>query len=257
MTISILVPSRGRPQSLGRMVEAFRATMADRVATLTFIVDQDDPRFDDYVAEATHCTQFQRVTWLTLEVESAWHPLVPKLNRATRRVLERETAHPIGVGFFGDDHVPRTAGWAQQMRAVAASGCIAYGDDGIQGGRLPTHWVMDSRIALALGRMVPAAVDHLYCDDSIRELGQATNRLRYLPDVLIEHMHPVADKTPWDEGYRRVNAHAQYQLDHAAYERWRLAPGGLSADAKVVSERVPAVGGCTWPQETRTSRSTS
>ncbi len=80
--------------------------------------------------------------------------------------------------------------------------------------------------------MVPAPVDHLYCDNAIKDLGLAMDRLRYLPDVLIEHMHPVAGKAESDEQYDRVNSSSQYRKDRERYQNWLIAPQGLAADLK-------------------------
>jgi hypothetical protein len=128
-----------------------------------------------------------------------------------------------GIAFMGDDHLPRTEHWPSMLLAElgqARTG-IVYGRDGIQNERLPTWWAMTPDIVRTLGRMVPADVEHLYCDNAIKDLGQAADCLRYLPDVLIEHMHPVAGKAPMDAGYARVNAHGQYERDRRAYEAWR------------------------------------
>jgi hypothetical protein len=44
--------------------------------------------------------------------------------------------------------------------------------------------------------------------------------LTYLEDVIIEHMHPVAGKADWDEGYREVNAQEVYSADALAYNNY-------------------------------------
>ncbi|WP_037684635.1 hypothetical protein, partial [Streptomyces griseus] len=106
----------------------------------------------------------------------------------------------------------RTVGWAgryvDELRQLGTG--IVYGDDGYQGERLPTQWAMTADVVGALGRMVPAPVEHLYCDNSVLDLGRAAGCIRYLPDVLVEHMHPVAGKAADDDQYRRVNSSAQY-----------------------------------------------
>jgi hypothetical protein len=48
-------------------------------------------------------------------------------------------------------------------------------------------------------------------------LGQAADCITYLPDVVVEHLHPVAGKAQWDEGYVRVNNSAVYQADQEAF----------------------------------------
>jgi hypothetical protein len=101
---------------------------------------------------------------------------------------------------------------------------------------------MTADIVRALGKMVPAPVDHLYCDNAIRDLGRRADCLTYLPDVLIEHMHPAAGKASTDPQYQRVNSRQQYKGDRAAYHQW-IESAQLELDAATVrklTEGVPA-----------------
>ncbi len=43
-------------------------------------------------------------------------------------------------------------------------------------------------------------------DNYWRDLGTAAGCLTYLPDAIVEHLHPSAGKAALDEGYGRVNA---------------------------------------------------
>lgn len=223
----VIVPSRGRPHSVARVIDAWRSTGALDVAHLAVVVDADDPAIDGYrqaVPDKPGAAAVSRY-----EVPR-WMPMVDKLNLAAVDASETYWA----LGFAGDDHVPRTVGWAGRHLAVLRElrTGIVYGDDGYQGERLPTQWAMTADIVRALGRMVPAPVEHLYCDNSILDLGRAVGCIRYLPDVLIEHMHPAAGKGVDDDQYRRVNGRAQYAHDRRAYQRWRRS--GLRADAATV-----------------------
>lgn len=226
----VIVPTRSRPENVSRVVEAWRVTGAfvDR-AELHFAVDGDDPAYPRYVEQLDAVRAWlpdweHKITW---SVHGTWRPLVPKLNAAA---ADLALFSPFALGFAGDDHVPRTPHWVRAyVDALRAGAGIVYGDDGYQHENLPTEWAMRTEIVNALGRMVPAPVDHLYCDNSIRELGRAAGLLRYLPDVTIEHMHPSAGKAPTDAQYDRVNGPEQYAGDRAAYREWKRS--GLHADA--------------------------
>lgn len=153
--------------------------------------------------------------------------------------LEVAAAEEVGnyfaLGFMGDDHVPRTAGWAQRWVDVLhemRTG-IVYGDDALRGEELPTQWATTSDIVRALGRLCPSPVEHLWSDTAVYDLGKAADCMRYLPDTVIEHMHYVAGKAPRDAQYDRVNGREQWNRDEAAYLAWRDG-GGLTADAAVV-----------------------
>jgi hypothetical protein len=80
--------------------------------------------------------------------------------------------------------------------------------------------------------MAPPNLTHLYVDNFWKDLGQLAGCIRYLPDVVVEHLHPVAGKAAWDEGYVRVNAQSMFSRDRSAYERYRLT--ALQADVAKV-----------------------
>lgn len=230
----VIVPTRSRPQSVAPVVEAWRDTdaFADG-GRLVFVLDADDPTFGDYAIALSAASPLpgsgQPVSWIA---QQRWRPLVPKLNSAADYL--HVTQRPYALGFAGDDHRPRTAGWARRYLDELRSGAgIVHGDDGYQGVNLPTEWAMRADIVSALGgRMVPAPVEHLYCDNSVQDLGRATGLLRYLPDVRIEHLHPAAGH-PGDEQHERVNSREQYRTDRPAYRAWRRS--GLFADVEAVN----------------------
>jgi hypothetical protein len=216
-----------------RVIDAWDATGAfDDGAELMFVTDRDDPEQAAYegAIEPRLGVRGARGAGAITRLElPAWQALVPKLNRAAMFV-----AGAFAVGFAGDDHRPRTRGWARAyLDALRAGAGIVHGDDGYQHENLPTEWAMRGDIVRALGRMIPAPVAHLYCDNSIRDLGRATGLLRYLPDVSIEHMHPAAGKATSDEQYERVNGSEQYRADRRAYREWTRH--GLAEDVLTIN----------------------
>lgn len=226
----VIVPSRGRPESVARVTAAWRETGAYDDAELVFAIDADDPRYGEYFDQDLPDTGRRQASFVYAQ---AWKPMVHKLDEGALAAANAEPGWS-GIAFMGDDHLPRTRHWAAMLLAALdqlGTG-IVYGRDGIQNRNLPTWWAMTPDIVRALGRMVPAPVEHLYCDNAIKDLGEQAGCLRYLPEVLIEHMHPVVGKAPMDAGYARVNARGQYAKDRAAYERWRTAQ--LPMDAGIV-----------------------
>lgn len=207
----VIVPSRGRPHTVAEMAEAFDATCtAD--TWLCFAVDQDDPTADDY-----RCDDLGDVSIAVFDHEP--RTMVHALNRAALSYVDMPKPWPTAaVAFLGDDHRPRTVGWDRvYLDALAARPGIVYGNDLIQGANLPTQCAMSTEIVRALGYMAPPTLTHLYVDNYWLDLGRGAGCLTYLPDVVIEHLHPVAGKAEWDDGYRRVNDQAMYHADGAAY----------------------------------------
>lgn len=209
--LAMLVPSRARPSSVDRMADAWHRT-GDPGADLVWLLDRDDPELEAYRERLV------QYSWMKVAIQDRWTPMVPKLDAGARLAAEK---YPF-VGFIGDDHLPRTPefGYSLSKYLHAAQPAIVYGADGFQDQKLPTWWTMSSDIIKALGRMVPAQVQHLYCDNAIMRLGEVAGMLHYLPHVLIEHMHPAAGKGSMDEGYLRVNRREQYMRDQALYRTW-------------------------------------
>jgi len=228
----VIVPTRGRPDAIGRVVDAWNATGAWERAELTFVADEDDPTVSTYRAVFAAVPLPDPATRgpARLVISDMWRPLVPKLNLAAKAWAGEHFA----LAYAGDDHLPRTAGWAgrylDELRAMGTG--IVYGDDLLQHERLPTQWAMTSDIVRALGRMVPAPVEHLYCDNAVLALGRGAGCIRYLSDVVIEHMHPIAGKAEMDDGYAKANADSQYERDRPAFHNWLR--DGLAADLRTV-----------------------
>lgn len=224
--LAVLVPTRSRPHNVEPIVRAWGETGAFGVADLIFIVDGDDPQADAYTAEFSQYPQVQRVFAMK------WEPLVPKLNRQAVLAAGEYNA----VAFMGDDHIPRTPMWAHRLvcRHRLQRAGIVYGRDGIQDQSLCTWWSMDSRVINALGKMVPADVQHMYCDNSVKMLGELAHCLLYDDEIFIEHMHPIVGKAPMDEQYHRVNRKQQYERDEVAFRGW--VADGLRQDATLLAD---------------------
>lgn len=205
----VIVPSRGRPHNIADLHDAWQATTTG-AADLLVAVDDDDPTLPDY----------ERVC-AERDIELTVGPrlrMCPTLNKVA---LER-APHHFALGFFGDDHRPRTRGfdhrYVETLRGLG-TGCV-YGNDLLAGERLPTQWAQTSDIVKALGAMIPAPVKHLWADNMVYDLGHAIDRIRYLPDVIVEHLHPLAGKANDDAGYQEVNHPDASEADRLVYADW-------------------------------------
>jgi hypothetical protein len=154
-----------------------------------------------------------------MTIENQTRGMAYPINKAANAIAKQNKYDFFA--FLGDDHRPRTAEWdLQLMAAMQRQPSMAYGNDLLQGKRLPTMIVMTSDIVKALGGMVPPNMKHLYLDNFWKKLGEDLGALTYLDDVIVEHMHPVAGKAEWDEGYKEVNAQEVYSFDALAYQNY-------------------------------------
>lgn len=214
--LAIIVPTRGRPANIERVISAWDFTNAWDHADLILVADADDPEIQGYrdLIDPEACPV------RLLEIPQ-WMPMVHKLDLAAREMAELYWA----VGFAGDDHLPQTIGWAARYLTVLrelGTGMV-YGDDGYQGAKLATEWAMTSDVVRALGRMVPAPVEHMFCDNAVLELFTAAGAARHLPEVRIEHRHPYAGKAASDAQYERVNSRDQMGRDRRTFRKWQAA----------------------------------
>jgi hypothetical protein len=233
--LAVIVPTRGRPDNIQKVLAAWDFTGAWADADLVLAVDGDDPEYPAYAAlYDEHVHPDTNMPLFSVHVQDRWVPMVSKLNTTALGMARGYSA----IAFAGDDHLPRTIGWARRYLDVLAelgSGMV-YGDDGFQGANLATEWAVTADCVRALGRMVPAPVDHLYCDNAMMDLFGGAGALRHLPEIRIEHVNPFAGKGEWDKQYKRVNSREQYRTDGEKYKRWKDRPSGLFADVAVIRE---------------------
>ena len=213
----MIVPTRGRPQAVRQLAEAF--SVACTVNTrLLIAVDDDDPDLEAYRERAEEARSVFANTELL--VQSAPGCMAAALNMAARDVVQ-EWPDAKAIGFMGDDHRPRTVGWdSRYVNSLEVAPGIVYGNDLIHGENLPTQFAVSASIVKALGFMSPGDLRHMYIDNYWRDIGNLAGCLMYRGDVVVEHMHPVAAKGEYDEGYERVNAPEVFNHDRVAYEKY-------------------------------------
>jgi hypothetical protein len=219
----VIIPTRGRPLAIPEIMQAWDDTGA--TADVLFCVDKDDPELLAYKAHAkTYAddARFRMVVW-------ARKRLCGTLNQAA---LKNADSYRF-LAFMGDDHRPRPADrpWDERFRECLSGGGpgLVYGNDLLQGEEMATAVAMTSDIVTTLGYFAPPVLTHLCLDLVWLDWGRGLNRITYLPDVVIEHMHPAAQKAAMDAGYEEVNSSEQVATDSAAYYDYR-DNGGLEAD---------------------------
>jgi hypothetical protein len=219
MRTAVLVPSRGRPGNIEDLIEAWAATSAG-FAELFIAVDLDDSTLKFYEA-------ITLPPWATLVCGPRLR-LGGTLNHYGP-VLAK--THDV-IGFMGDDHRPRTPNWDVAVAFACAGGGIAYGDDLFQRENLPTAVFLDAAIVRATGHLVLPGQIHLWMDNYWKRLGEELGTLRYLPNVVIEHMHPAAGKADLDAGYAEANADAVWDNDKRIFDEWVQA--GMSTEVALI-----------------------
>jgi hypothetical protein len=211
MKMCVVVPSRGRPENAERLAQAFKDTGAE--ADLYIVIDNDDPKWNEYAKSENY---------KKLPADNKTGGCAKSLNTGAVLLLDI-TKYPLYdyFVFMGDDHLPRTPGWDKAfIQALGHNTGIVYGDDLLQGANLPTAYGMTRDLVNELRGMTFPGCIHLFFDNFVKQLGLDLEYLKYLPDVIIEHMHPLAGKVAMDEGYERVNAPKMFEQDLLTLQRY-------------------------------------
>lgn len=215
----MICPTRGRPASAAELWAAWQVTTTGH-ADLCLGLDDDDPQLQSYLDLASASSLLYTVIGPRLR-------MVGTLNA----VANRAAPYYPHVGFLGDDHRPRTHGWDRRFCECLSGGTgVVYGNDLLQGREMPTAVAMTSDIVTTLGYMAPPAMVHLCVDLVWRDWGEALDRITYLDDVVIEHLHPAAGKAAMDESYAESGGPERVVRDGAAYHAYR--DDTLQADVK-------------------------
>jgi glycosyltransferase involved in cell wall biosynthesis len=202
----ILVPSRNRPESIAELIKSLDETETE--SDLIVVIDSDEPQIEAYLELGCD----------VLMVEKNGKGMAKPLNFAANHFRDKYRH----FAFLGDDHRPRTKNWDTIfINALDELGIgLVYGNDLLQGENLATAVAMSGEIVKELGGMVPQDMIHLYLDNFWMTLGKDLNALRYIPEVVLEHLHPVAGKAEWDDQYREVNAPEVYSADKQALDEY-------------------------------------
>lgn len=220
----VIVPSRGRPQNIARLLDAVHATARLRTR-LHVAVDDDDETLPQYQAVMARAGgPGDALEAGPRKGLAAW----------TNEVAVRRAGEFRFLASFGDDHRPRTPGWDRALvRAIEEMGGtgFSYPWDGVRED-IPEAVVMSSDIVAALGWMALPECQHYFIDNAWADLGKHAGCIRYLRAVAVDHLSPATGKVPGDATY--AAASQKITADQEAYAAWRA--GRMPADVKVIRE---------------------
>jgi glycosyltransferase involved in cell wall biosynthesis len=191
--LSIIFPTRNRPANVTRFVDSIFDT-ASNVSDIELCIYLDD---DDVVSIPVIEETAKRINTQALQGNI-------KIGSHMYNELYRIATGDLFM-FAADDIVFRTKGWddivKQKFNEVADKILFVYGEDGFQRGRIGTHGFIHANWIDAVGYVLPPKLASSYTDEWITELSERVGRKCYLPDLLIEHLHPAVGKAPVDNTY--------------------------------------------------------
>jgi hypothetical protein len=187
--ISLLVPSRYRPDQLIEMWHSAIDTAVDQDALEMIVrIDDDDSSYDKLRSRGTR----GQIKWIS----------------GPRDVLSKnwneayEKSQGDIVMHCADDIRFRTPAWDLHVNTAFDKSpdklIFVYGRDGIHDANLGTHGFLSRRWVEVVGYFVPPYFSSDYNDLWIDRVADSIGRRVYLPEIHTEHLHPVVGKGPLD-----------------------------------------------------------
>jgi hypothetical protein len=198
--ILVLLPSMGRPDAYTKCIDSWRSTTSGASKILGIVpTGATYPRHDDVM----------------VMVDPFTDGVVKAINRAFM-------AYPdyAAYMFAADDMRFKTTYWDTTFLSTLQSKDgvgVVYGDDTIEGQRLPTHWCVGGRLARAVGYLGLPTCRHICSDVFWMDLATRMSCLTYKPEVVTEHLHFHVGRSKYDSTYDHNNNATDYTQDSESY----------------------------------------
>ena len=209
--LAVLVPSRGRPENLARLIGAVRATATGKTRVIAG-VDDDDPRLEDYVKLRN-----------SLIDTNDWIYVRPRMNLVqwTNWLAGKHKGEYWFFASLGDDMVPRTPGWDVKLMGAIdedfGGAGITYPWDNVRDD-IPEAYVVSASLVEALGWMMLPELKHWWNDNVWADLGHGAGCIRQLRGVVVEHLNAGMGRAQADQTAREAGK--GIPGDQAAYNTW-------------------------------------
>ena len=211
-SVTLICPTRKRPHNVRRLIKSVEDTSSgDMKVIIKFYVDDDDETLEELRAI--------KVSKEHVNVEICVGPRI--LMCEMSNVLARKSEEGI-LFFCGDDIVMESQDWDTEVKGEFEK-CedrilLVYGDDGLQGRALATHFFLHTNWVKTLGYMVPPLFPGDWVDTYVTHLSTMLGRRVYRDNIKTIHYHPDAGKAPIDDTYTE-----KYQRDAASNARHLFA----------------------------------
>lgn len=202
--ISLLVPSRGRPELLRRMITSAKSCGAGMHEILVRL-DSDDSTFRKYDRHSVNVLK----TGMTASVGVCWNELA-------------RLAKGDWLMMGNDDLVFMSENWDCALKNRLESAWddkifVAWCNDGSnKASKRCAFPIVSRKWYETLGYFAPECFHFLWHDTWVWDIGVKLDRLLHIPDILIEHRHFAFKKAVYDDTYRRHREGAEQQLNRKA-----------------------------------------
>ena len=192
--ISILTPTRLRPENVKRLVSSARlSAISPELLEFVFYVDNDDTSFPREIIDSG-----------ILVVDG------PKIHMSLMQNVMYTKCHGEIIMYSGDDLVFKTFGWDEVVRlkfnGVKDGVLLVHANDLAHGAKIATHGFLHRNWINAVGSWVAAGRGSLF-DLWLTEVARKIGRICYLEDVEIIHLHyrQGSGLAEFDQTYKNVS----------------------------------------------------
>lgn len=220
MKISILCPTRGRPEFLYDFIYSALGTAANpNKLEFVFYTDNDDEKSNVFFKN--------NLCFLEKDFEGKFNSDIQiKRINGNRIVLSQmwNACYEISTGEIlmhsGDDLRFRTKNWDQ---IVIDKFCeyedkivFVYGYDGYQTKDFGTHGFIHKNWVETVGYFVPPYFVSDFNDTWLNDVAKSINRHVYV-DIYTEHLHPIVGKHTWDKTHQERKVRHKQQNPKQIY----------------------------------------
>lgn len=195
--ISFLLPTRGRPALARRFLDSVvRHSHGIAQVEVIVYVDEDDTGSHDIGSDAVAVTRI----------------IGPRRTMGGYNAACLRAARGQIIVLANDDMVIGTDGWDTRLIEIDESNpdkiYLAYCNDLFKKKRVCTFPVLSRRSCELLVEPFPDAYQGAFIDSHLFDIftrlkHAGFDRIRYLDDVIFEHLHYRTGKAPFDDTYRR------------------------------------------------------
>ena len=208
-TITVIMPSRGRPDGAKAAYESAVSMATEKGTKVIVALDEDDPHRGSYsgalLEDSVVCSG----------------SMVERTNFAANKAAVGERI----IGWMADDNRMKTKGWDRAVidAMVDGVGFVNLNDlfwSEKAPNDKPVNTFTRSAIIQALGYFANPVMSHHFMDDTWRILGNSTDSSVYLESVICEHLHPVNKKAEWDASYRETEDMGLIRAEQQLFMNW-------------------------------------
>jgi len=214
MDYSIIIPTKKREIAVNELLESIYSTSDNfEKIEICFYIDYNDKETETYILKLIE-KYGKNIKYTTSETNI-------NLSQMWNYAYENISTGEI-IMLCGDDIRFRTKSWdtiiKNEFLKVNDKILLVFGDDLLQNERLATHSFVHRKWIEVSGFWLPPYFCADYVDTWLDFVARKINRIKYLPNIITEHMHFSVNKSAYDENTKKRLENAIKENPEKIYE---------------------------------------